>query len=90
MSHCSHGSFGLWSAYLAGGEVVVADGYSGESGLHKPNARAGAGTPGPLFPIEAAKVMNWTVIWDRCYKPNEGGVLTEECEKNKAKYGIED
>ena len=25
----SHGSYGLWSAYLAGGDVVVADGYSG-------------------------------------------------------------
>ena len=25
----SHGSYGLWSAYLAGGDVVIADGYSG-------------------------------------------------------------
>ena len=75
----------MWSAYLAGGEVVVADGYSGRQ---KPNAKIGA--PGPLFPIEAARVMNWTVIWDRCYKEDVGGVLTEECEKDKAKYGIED
>ena len=28
----SHGSYGLWSAYLAGGDVVVADGYSGHQG----------------------------------------------------------
>ena len=46
--------------------------------------------PGTLFTLQAAGVMNWTVIWDGCYKRDEGGVLTQECEKNKAKYGIED
>ena len=78
----SHGSFGLWSAYLAGGDVVVADGYSKHQTLKSI-------APGPLFPIRAAKVMNWTIIWDRCYKKDEGGVLTEECEENMTKYGIE-
>ena len=63
--------------------MVVADGYSGHQML-KSTVR------GPLFPIVAAKVMNWTIIWDRCFKKDKGGVLTEECESNKTKYGIED
>ena len=63
--------------------MVVADGYSGHQTLK-------SAVPGPLFPIRAAKVMKWTIIWDRCYRKDEGGVLTEECEKNKNKYGIED
>ena len=64
--------------------MVVADGYSRHHQMLKSTVR------GPLFPIVAAKVMNWTIIWDRCYKKDEGGVLTEECESNKTKYGIED
>ena len=68
---------------MAGGDVIVADGYSGHQEL---DTKA----PGTLFPLLAARVMNWTVIWDGCYKKDEGGILTEECENNKAKYGIED
>ena len=64
--------------------MVVADGYSKHQTLKSTAVR------GPLFPIMAAKVMNWTIIWDRCFKKDKGGVLTEECESNKTKYGIED
>ena len=77
----SHGSYALWSSYLAGGEVVVADGYSDHKEL---NSRF----PGILFPLLAADIMNWTIIWDGCYKRTEPGILTGECERNKAKYGI--
>ena len=80
----SHGSYALWSAYLAGGDVIVADGYYSE------HQELDTKYPRTLFPILAAKVMNWTLLWDRCYKWDEGGVLTDECEENKAKYGIED
>ena len=52
----SHGSYGLWSSYLAGGEVVVADGYSDRSDL-KTTYAAGA-----LFPIRAAALMNWEAL----------------------------
>ena len=145
-STSSHGSYGLWSAYLAGGDVVIADGYSGHqecNSIHFKNIikiithvwfkkqicfikilfllffvatfwvffrddccdnlhldvfrvyrivpqELSTKAPGTLFTLQAAGVMNWTVIWDGCYKRDEGGVLTQECEKNKAKYGIED
>ena len=78
----SHGSYALWGSYLAGGEVVVAAGYSGHKEL---NSRF----PGTLFPLLAADIMNWTIIWDGCYNRAEPGVLTRECENNKAKYGID-
>ena len=35
-------------------------------------------------------MMNWTTLWDACYKWDEPGVLTDECENNKSKYGIEE
>ena len=78
----SHGSYALWSSYLAGGEVIVADGYSEHKQL---NSRF----PGTLFPLLAADIMNWTIMWDDCYNRTKPGVLTGECESQKTRYGID-
>jgi hypothetical protein len=72
----SHGTFGFWTAYLAGGDVVVADGYYKKSHIL----------------IEASKVLGWTLMWDPCFKKkantNVGGDLTEDCLRNSVLYGI--
>ena len=83
--YCSHGSFGLWGAYLAGGEVVVPDGYYNQSvaSQKSPNEQAS------LFMLKTAKLMNWMIIWDKCYRRGHSGVLTMHCTENKSKYGIE-
>ena len=84
----SHGSFGLWGAYLAGGETVVPDGY------YVPNRISNLSHPindeqASHFVLKSASVLNWKVMWDPCYERSQSGVLTEDCEQNKAKYGIE-
>ena len=89
MAFFSHGSFGLWGAYLAGGETVVPDGY------YVPNRISNLSHPindeqASHFVLKSASVLNWKVMWDPCYERSQSGVLTEECEQNKAKYGIEE
>ena len=83
--YCSHGSFGLWGAYLAGGDVVVPNGHYGQTLASRtsPNEQAS------LFMLKTAKLMNWMVIWDKCYRKGRSGVLTMHCAENKSKYGIE-
>ena len=88
MAFFSHGSFGLWGAYLAGGETVVPDGY------YVPNRISNLSHPindeqASHFVLKSARVLNWKVMWDPCYERSQSGVLTEECEQNKAKYGID-
>ena len=41
------------------------------------------------FVLKTARVLHWKVMWDPCYERSRGGVLTKECDQNRAKYGIQ-
>ena len=41
-----------------------------------------------LFIIEAARMLNWKLMWDPCYKSDGSGALTEVCQYSQDKYGM--
>ncbi len=57
---------------MAGGGVVVADGYYAKRHVL----------------VDAADVLGWPLLWDACYRTDAPGHLTPECKSDRARYGI--
>ena len=77
-SNSSYGTFGFWTAYLAQGDAIMANGFSTKQ-------------PYLIGSIAKAKVPGWTTLNDPCYNVTNGKIeLTEECDKHRKEYGISD